>query len=527
MSLPLPVKPLAQGMPDRTSSLDDRATVASGLSGGTRILRNSTFNLLAQALYALIYLAAIFVLARSLGKEGLGQFYTLFALLLVVQIIAEAGVGTMLTCRISQAPAAWRGTAAQAGGLFAAIALASGLFFLAIGGAVAWLRSDVSALLPYLAAGVACAGLQVQRYCSGIFRAFELFGCENLAKLVQGVVFTGFIVVLAARGQATLPTVMAGLAASHVAAGGYMLLSLHLRWRCLGWQCSAKLAREWLAGAVPLGFGDLVRGLTWQLDTVLLGWLQPAAVVGIYSVAYRPLGPLNWLPRSVATAAFPAFARLAETDRGALGRTFSHCVRLLWLASLPIAVAICVCAEVVVTTLAGPDYLESAQPLRILIWIACLSFLSFPLGLLFAALSQQRLYARLVLGVFLLELILELALIPIWGYYGACTGSIVGELTFTVAGLALCRRLGAGGIEWKPLLGAAAAAAIMAAILWPVRHAGLAAILPATLLAGCLYVLVCLMVGALRWTEVQRFFQALFSIRLPLTHEQTTDPALH
>jgi hypothetical protein len=60
-----------------------------------------------------------------------------------------------------------------------------------------------------------------------------------------------------------------------------------------------------------------------------------------------------------------------------------------------------------------------------------------------------------------------------------------------------------------------------------VRQAGLAVVLPATLLASCVYVLLCLMVGAFRWTEVKRFFQALFSIRFPLTHEQTTEPALH
>src|SRR5205823_11229595 len=157
---------------------------------------------------------------------------------------------------------------------------------------------------------------------------------------------------------------------------------------------------------------------------------------------------LNWLPRAVATATFPAFARLAESDRAALSRAFSDSVRLLWIASLPLAVAICVCAEVVVRALAGYEYLEAAQPLRILIWIACLSFLSFPLGLLFAALGQQRLYARLVLAIFLLELVPEIVLIPVWGYYGACMGSEVGELVFTIVGLALCRSLGIGQIDW-------------------------------------------------------------------------------
>src|SRR5205085_8734527 len=108
-----------------------------------------------------------------------------------------------------------------------------------------------------------------------------------------------------------------------------------------------------------LGLGDVVRGLTWQVDTILLRLLQPAAAVGVYSIAYRPLGPLNWVPRAVLTAMFPSFARLAEGDRPGLGRAFAASARLMWLVSLPIAVSIFVGAEPIIAVLAGPQYLEA------------------------------------------------------------------------------------------------------------------------------------------------------------------------
>ena len=57
-----------------------------------------------------------------------------------------------------------------------------------------------------------------------------------------------------------------------------------------------------------------------------------------------------------------------------------------------------------------------------------------------------------------MELVLEVTLIPIWGYYGACAGSVVGEIVFTATGLALCRLLRIGSIDWKALFGAARAA---------------------------------------------------------------------
>ena len=45
---------------------------------------------------------------------------------------------------------------------------------------------------------------------------------------------------------------------------------------------------------------------------------------------------------------------------------------------------------------------------------------------------------------FVLEAVLEIALIPWWGYLGACTGSLVAEVVFAVAGLTACQWRGAG-----------------------------------------------------------------------------------
>ena len=72
-----------------------------------------------------------------------------------------------------------------------------------------------------------------------------------------------------------------------------------------------------------MGLADVVRKLTWQLDTVLLALLQPAAVVGIYTVAYRPLGALNWLPQAVMSALFPSLARMADRDPRGLAAAFA------------------------------------------------------------------------------------------------------------------------------------------------------------------------------------------------------------
>ncbi len=478
-------------------------------SPARRTLRNGLFNLMAQGLYAAIYVVVVCTLARGLGKEVLGEYYTLFALILVIQLVVEAGVGTVLTCRIARSPEVWRQTVAEAAGLFVVIVLVSAAVFLGMGGVWVWLRGDPAIWPRFVAAGLACAAIQVQRFCAGVFQAFEIFYYENLSKILQMTVFAALVLGLVGRGIIGLGGVLAMLAASHAIAALFLVGSLQRRWRCLAWRLSLPLMKDWLSEAAPLGSGDVFRGLTWQLDTILLGLLQPYAVVGIYSVAYRPLGPLNWLPRAILTAAFPSFARMAEEDRDALGRTFSTSLRLLWITSIPIAVAIFVFAEPLIVILAGREYLEATLPMRVLIWITVLSFLSFQFRFLFAAMGRSRAYVHLVILILVLEAGIEAALIPWWGYLGACAGSMFGELVFTMAGLAICRRWGIGRIEWGALVCAVLAGAAMGAVLWATRGFSLPMLVPTVMMATGLYFLLCILLGALCRDEVQRLYQAL------------------
>lgn len=490
-------------------SAADTAQPANG--SVQRIVRNSTLNLIGQGFLAVFYLVVVFILARTLGKDGLGAYYTFFALILVVQWVGEAGVGTVLTCRIAQQPQHWRVIVAEATGLFTVITLLSAGVFLVIGGGVAWYRRDADLWFWSAAAGIACGGIQVNRFCGGVLRAFERVGDENFARFLQGALFVLFVVALVLNDSVSVGMVLAMFAASHVAASSYLLHRLARQYG-LGWRLNRHVVKDWLTEAVPLGFADVVRHLTWQLDTLLLGLLRPPAVVGIYSVAYRPLGPLNWLPQAVLSAMFPAVARMAGGDRAALSRTFSHSLRLMWIASLPLAVAICICAEPLILVLAGRDYLEAAVPMRVLIWIAILSFLSFPFRFVFTAVGKQKLFAWLVVGVFVLELVVELSLIPHFGYMGACTGSVIGELIFTVTGLAICARLGIGTLAVRPMASAVAAALVMGAVLWPARDGSWVVLGFIAILSGLLYLVLCILLGALKWDEVICFRDSLLGL---------------
>lgn len=474
-----------------------------------RVLHNSACNLAVQGFQVTANLAVFLLLARSLGKEMLGEYYTLFALVMVLQLILEAGVGTALTQRAARAPVGWRAVAEEAADIFAVIVLVTLTVFAGLGAVWAWVAGERAVLLHCLAAGVACAGLQVQRYCEAVFQAFERFGCTNVARLLQAALYVAPVAVLIARGQARVGAVLAVFALSQVAAAVWLMTGLQRHSHCLSWRLPRPWRNPWLFESFALGVGDMVRGPNWHLDTILLGLLQPASTVGLYTVALRPNAPLVCLPRSVLAVLFPSFARMAVSNFDLLTRAFHQSIRFLWMIALPIAVAICGCAEPLITLLVGKEYVEAALPMRLLIWKTALSFISIQHRYLFAALGKQHTYARLVVLVLVLEAVVDLTLIPRWGCLGACAGCLLGEVTLTGVGFFLCRQVGVGRPDWRALLGTAWAGAVMGAVLWFARGVQGPGLLAAVVVSLVLYGIACVLFGAFQREEIRRLMAGM------------------
>jgi O-antigen/teichoic acid export membrane protein len=485
---------------------------AAGEHSPHRILRNSTLNIAGQGINAVAYVVAVVVLARALGKEGVGHYFLVYALTLAVQLVMEGGLSTTLTCRMAREPHHGSRLMAEAAGLFLVVSILSAAVLLAMGAIGAWAGGGADYLGYFAFAAGTCVALQVQRYCAGVYRSMELFRLENFARALQGTLFAGGATFLVVSGRASVAAALASLMISQIVASFVLVCGLVARFGWPGMRLRWKMAQQWLMESVPLGAGDVIRELTWQLGTILLGILQPAAVVGIYSMAFRPLGPLNWLPLAVLNAAFPSYSRLAANDPERLKAAFGNSVRLLWILSIPIAVAMFVCAKPLILLVGGPEFLEAVLPLRLLIWISVLSYLSIQFRFLFMSIGQQHRFVRLVALVFAIELLAGLAMIPFFGYLGACAGSLIGEMFYTVAGLWTCRREGITSIDWLAMLWAAVGGVVMALVAWPVRNEEWTTLLPAVAISAAVYFGFCVIVRAVRTKEVVHLFRALTAI---------------
>jgi O-antigen/teichoic acid export membrane protein len=473
------------------------------------VVRNGAITLVAVAINSVLLLAGVIVLARGLGAEALGQYYTIFAVLTAVQLLTECGISTVLTPRIINARAAWKATVAEAMGLLVVVSFLSAAALCAIGAFWAGWRGEPSLLGPFVLGGIACVGFLAQQFAAGIFRALERFEYESIARVFQNAVAVLLAILFVHRGPYALDAAVGALAVSHVLAALFMLCSLQRGWQCLGMHMSLRAFRSWLAESIPLALGDFVRRFTMQLDTLLLSVLQSsAAVVALYNLAFSPMKGLALLPRLLLMVTFPAFVRLAAGKREVMARAFATSMRLLWVTSLPFAVVVCLLAEPIALLLGGPEFIAAAPAIRILIWTLILIVLSTQFRLVLTALGQQRLYVVLVLGLLVIGAGLEVVLILWAGYLGLCTAVLLGEIFYVAAGLALCHYLGLRGIEWGRLARAALGAAAMAGLLWLALAWPLPLFGAAALVATVCYFLYCYSVGALLPEEGNRLCAA-------------------
>lgn len=496
-----------------TSDSETQAITADSQAESSlpRIVRNSTFNAVGMLLIVPLNFVALFTMARRLGAESVGAYFTIFAICAVVHWIADAGTSTMLTRHVARTREDLPLILAEAIGIMFVVFASSVVVFAGI--SVPWTAATwgfVPASILVAAASAMIARHAID-FAANVFRGLERFEFENLGRVIQAATFCLLVWFGVHPGESGTLQAFVAYAVSNYLAAVLLWGVLLSRWCCPTPKFSREIAARWYRESYPLGVGDVVRQLVMRIDTLLLSILSSSATVGLFSVASRPLQPLRMVPRTIVSVTFPSLSRMAHIDRAKFSRTFAKTTNLLWIGSLPICIAVAACAEPLVLATAGPDFANAINPLRLLIWSTVLVFINAQLRFTFTALDTEDRYWRLTVGSLLVKVLAGAVLIACFGLYGACAAVLVGECAMALGGMWILRSMQVKGPTWAQLVRAVPAAALMALVLIPFASAnsslwmcgvGLA-------LASVVYVVACLVTGAWPLADALQLLNAL------------------
>ncbi len=185
------------------------------------------------------------------------------------------------------------------------------------------------------------------------------------------------------------------------------------------------VAKELLFFSLPL-LGVAVLGLiiAWT-DTLMLGGLKSSADVGLYNVAH-PLAQFISAPLTAMLLIYMPVASglYARGSMAEMRRNFSILTKWLCSATLPLFLILFMFPETVLSFLFGANYTPAATALRILsIGFIINNFLG-PNGATLIAMGEARFMMWATLATAVLNVGLNIALIPPLGIEGAAIASI-------------------------------------------------------------------------------------------------------
>jgi O-antigen/teichoic acid export membrane protein len=188
--------------------------------------------------------------------------------------------------------------------------------------------------------------------------------------------------------------------------------------------------------------------------------------VGLFGGPYRLLLAVRLLSMILVLPLYPGLVRLAKDSLAAFWVSYERALKWLICMSLPGAIVFLFTPAIVIKTLLGAKFLAATPALQ---WFG-LAFVPMFVSALFpyvyAAIGRQRVFFAAMGVTLILRLVLELWLIPKFGYMSACVIAVGCEIIPFAAFIVL---LGWGRFTLSPLnvfVKPAFAAAVMGGVLF-------------------------------------------------------------
>jgi O-antigen/teichoic acid export membrane protein len=189
-----------------------------------------------------------------------------------------------------------------------------------------------------------------------------------------------------------------------------------------------RLLRMIVTTSIPLGLASLLAQVYYNLDLLLLAAWRPLTEVAIYGAVYKIVLGMLMLVWTYAGVALPRLTAAHARGLDDLAVEMRHDILTILTWMLPIAVVAAILARPIVTVLFGPAFAAGALPLMIL--LATIPIAAVRTIILYSFTAAGRPWAvPLSSGPgAVINLLLNIILIPRFGMVGAAATTLVAEI---------------------------------------------------------------------------------------------------
>ncbi|MBL4676475.1 MAG: flippase, partial [Mucilaginibacter sp.] len=214
-------------------------------------------------------------------------------------------------------------------------------------------------------------------------------------------------------------------------AGDFLLLSLgyfityhNKGFSVFKWQYNAALAKRLLSQSWPLIISGIMVALYMKIDQLMIQNLASVDEAGAYATVASLSEAWNFIPTVIVTSLFPAILNARRDDPERYKKRIQNLYDLMVYLSLPAALVITF-ASPLIYMLYSTQYAYAAPVLSVHIWSGVFVFLGAANGQYLIAENMVKLtFIRSTFGA-IINIVLNLVLIPQMGMMGAAIATLV------------------------------------------------------------------------------------------------------
>lgn len=399
-----------------------------------KVAFNTGIQILGQLFALGIGLLTLRLTATYLGVTSFGQLAIVLSLTGLVAIVADLGVTTTLARELAKSPT----EADRLGGDLLRFRLVSSVTSVL-------LLLAVIPLLPYAHQTKLALTISLAALFFTILGGFPIaFFQANLRQELTAAInvltkLLGLGAILVVRG---FDLGLYGLVGLLVIVNGIACIAAFALSRRF-WRVNVKFnwlrAKPLIRDAALIGLVSMIGLLHFRGDAIMLSLLKPADDVGIYAIAYRFVDQAFLLPGVFVATMFPIITQAVHRDEERAHRAINGTFQMLVLGAIAVTVMTYVLARPLVNLVAGAEFKASVRPLQILSFALIFMFVAPVFYNVLIVINKQKHLILVGVASLLLNVSLNLILIPQYSYNGAASATVVSE-AFVLGGLYFAAR---------------------------------------------------------------------------------------
>jgi len=393
--------------------------------GLRQTLLKNTFWLTFSKITSKILIAILGILiARYLGAKEFGELSFVFAFVLLFSIIADFGLITLTIREIARNTSLAKKYINNI--VIIKVILGSIAFGMIILVSNLLHKTTEIKTLIYLAAAWMIIQSFVQFFQS-IFRAFEKMEYEALSKIIYSAVLFALIIY-----GIHLSWGIKALMQSYVLAAAIgLIVVLFLIWiKFIKFRIEVDLLfwKKLLNEAWPFALFTVFAIMYFQISVVMLSLMDTDRAVGLYSIAFNSVVVFLILADIVASSVLPTLSKLINRNN-LFKRLIRKLIILLLITGLSLAIILFLGAPFLIKLIYGIEFVEATRAFQVMVWILPLRFMNyiFAVFLIVMNLQKKRLNAAIICALF--NVLINLILIPVFGFMGAAVSTLLTEIT--------------------------------------------------------------------------------------------------